>query len=800
MSGTAEKVNPDLAVGLAYLTKHPDRFLFPLVVKDKKLRPKGQPAIKNNLELASNSPTQLRQWYAEHIRRPDVKRVIWGLSLKKSGLVAIDVDCGEGKVGAASFSALMKERLGVDPQRSPFPPTEVIFSPSATDERRSRHIIYKGEHHFSASTKLGKDIDTPNYIVIAGTTFDDGRAYTLVRDVPVALLPEWIAEKIKPHHAERQRNYTGDAIPFDVYKRMLDATPYAGGPDGLDDRHDYMGWLTFAMECHEAASGDEGDYLNAFIEWSLNDPHPQGKHGPWTTDQIISHWQSFDADPPAGQTARTRASWFKLLVELGHPEFIGEANTAEMEFAKDEEEEPPETDTEMAARLKRTAERRKRREQEAAPETLESLLAGWCYIGQQRRWVRKRDGMLWESTAFNDYFADVSVPDKRDTTLIGRHLLSRPRGHAHAAQKFDTFCYLPGKPENVGGAYNQYVPSAILPAAGDTALWDQHLAYLFPVKAIRDMVLDWLAWVLQHLDKKPKHALFIRGEIQGTGKSFIGDVFAELIGEANRSPVDQGDFETPHNGWQMKVKLITCEEIRSLAPAAMRKLHGWITQGRLKINEKNMPQVTIPDVIAYMFFSNKLDALPVDDSDRRYLVVATDAKPKDKAYYCRLYDLLDNPAAIAAIKHQLLTRNLGDYTAAGAAPYTDAKGAMIEESASDLQSFMVSQQATPPFCYSLVTLNEVVDAIPREYRPRTGKLLSPVKDVLRRRYDGINLSSVGPIQTGATKRDMNRVWAIGPNAVAIAERPWSELSALYQTEHKHEAKAADAQGEEDFGA
>ena len=333
----------------------------PWVVKDKKLRPKGQPAIKDNLVLASNSPAQLKQWYAEHIRREDVQRVIWGLSLKKSSLVAIDVDCGPGKVGEQSFATLVKEH-------GPFPLTEVVTSPSG-----GRHLIYKGEHHFSTD-QLGDNIDTPNYVLIEGTAFDDGRAYVLKRDVPVAPLPQWVAEKIKPHHTER-RNFSGDAIPFDVYNRMLDATPYAGGPAGLNDRHGYQGWLLFAMEVHEAAGGDEGDYLNAFIEWSGNDPHAKAS---WTPESIEKHWRSFTADPPEGSAARTRASWFKLLTELGHPEFVAEQYTPEMDFGDDEEPDwsnvtplrhPSVTDEVIAAwKEKHRKKREEKRQQEQAKQ------------------------------------------------------------------------------------------------------------------------------------------------------------------------------------------------------------------------------------------------------------------------------------------------------------------------------------------------------------------------------------------------------------------------------------------------
>jgi hypothetical protein len=74
---------------------------------------------------------------------------------------------------------------------------------------------------------------------------------------------------------ERQARADGadDAVPLDVFKRMLAATPYVGGPAGLDDRNGDEGWLQFAMAAHEAARGDCADYLYAFIEWCQNDPN-----------------------------------------------------------------------------------------------------------------------------------------------------------------------------------------------------------------------------------------------------------------------------------------------------------------------------------------------------------------------------------------------------------------------------------------------------------------------------------------------------------------------------------------------
>jgi hypothetical protein len=703
---------------------------------------KDQPLIKQWGVRASSDTKQITEWWT---RWPNANI---GLACMPSGLAVIDSDAPNGENTLRDLETFEAKILS---------PTRTARSP-----RGGVHRFYRGRIATTVG-RIGPNVDTRGvgsgnggYVLLAPSRTPQGSYAWLPESRPLANVDEWVVEACGssvdngpasqvplvewdlPGNVERARYYLTNDAPVSKQGAGGDETLVKKVAPTLKD---------FGIS-EELAGELMAEIWNGRCEppWQLGDCAD--------ADNLfakIHNGYIYCRDNPPGSDA------------------------AEAQFAADPA--PLETDEEMQARLARTAERRKRREQQAAPETWESLKDGWCYIGQQKRYVRKRDGMMWEVAAFSDYYASVTVPDKATSTTIHRWITTRKDGEF---QKFDTFCYLPGEGENVGGSFNQYVPSAILPLEGDTTLWDQHLAYLFPVERVRNMVLDWLAWVLKNLDKKPKHALFVRGEIQGTGKSFIGDVFAALIGENNRTPVDQGDFETPHNGWQMRTKLVTCEEVRSLSLPATRKLHGWITQPKLHINEKNMPQVTIPDVIAYLFFSNKADALPIDDSDRRYLIVGTDAKPRGREYYCRLYDLLDDPAALAAIKHQLMTRDIGTYTAAGAAPYTDAKGAMIEASASDLQSYMVEHAGEAPLSYRLVTVDEIIERLPRHVVPRQ-RVHATLYDILRRRFNGIHVE--GQIRPGGRSGDKIRVWAIGPTPEAVAETMNAgSLATIYRDE------------------
>jgi Family of unknown function (DUF5906)/Protein of unknown function (DUF2786)/Primase C terminal 2 (PriCT-2) len=144
-----------------------------------------------------------------------------------------------------------------------------------------------------------------------------------------------------------------DAVPLDVFKRMLAATPYTGGPAGLDDRNTDEGWLQFAMAAHEAARGDSADYLYAFIEWCQNDPNGRDS---WSAESIQARWESFDCDEAGGIT---RASWYRLLLFFGQDDLVSDASqdtTAAEDFADSDEADfmlpPPKSKAEAKARAK----------------------------------------------------------------------------------------------------------------------------------------------------------------------------------------------------------------------------------------------------------------------------------------------------------------------------------------------------------------------------------------------------------------------------------------------------------------
>ena len=146
-----------------------------------------------------------------------------------------------------------------------------------------------------------------------------------------------------------------------------------------------------------------------------------------------------------------------------------------------------------------------------AAYTITNVLADWVWVVGQKRFVRRRDGKMWDVQQFDSkYNYMVKSASISKALFKDRDMLSR----------FDSVVFRPGQPDTLpNDLYNTWRPSEVEPAQGDTTIWSEHLRYLFPAATDRDLLLNWLAWAYQNPTLKPNHALLLVGETMGTGKS-----------------------------------------------------------------------------------------------------------------------------------------------------------------------------------------------------------------------------------------------------------------------------------------
>jgi hypothetical protein len=233
-----------------------------------------------------------------------------------------------------------------------------------------------------------------------------------------------------------------EAVPLDVFKRMLAATPHIGGPDGLDDRHGQDGWLSFAMAAHEAARGDCAGYLDAFIEWCHNDPNAKDE---WTAESIQARWESFNCDEAGGIT---RASWDRLLLHFGQDDLVSDASqdtSAVDEFADDEPAQipPPSSKAEAKGRAKAERDAAERERLRAAK--------------QRKVIIRKVRAMLDKTVANGCTEEEAASAQARAAELIGQYGLTPEELLADIAHEADA-----GTGSDVGGDFTD-IPTGSSP-------------------------------------------------------------------------------------------------------------------------------------------------------------------------------------------------------------------------------------------------------------------------------------------------------------------------------------------------
>lgn len=112
-----------------------------------------------------------------------------GVHCAPSGLYVVDVDSGDGKTGQDSWDALVAEHGHTD--------TLTVRTQSG-----GLHFYYRmpeGAALKNTAGRLGKHIDTRgNGYVVAPGSIVNGRTYEIVNDTPVADLPQWIVDALRP--------------------------------------------------------------------------------------------------------------------------------------------------------------------------------------------------------------------------------------------------------------------------------------------------------------------------------------------------------------------------------------------------------------------------------------------------------------------------------------------------------------------------------------------------------------------------------------------------------------------------
>jgi len=233
------------------------------------------------------------------------------------------------------------------------------------------------------------------------------------------------------------------------------------------------------------------------------------------------------------------------------------------------------------------------------------------------------------------------------------------------------------------------------PVEGDITPWRELLDYLFKGKPReREWFERWCAWPLQNPGAKMFTSCLVWGLHHGTGKSLVGYTLGKIYGK-NFTEVDDEILRSSHNEWAENKQFVMGDEISTNDKRAVSdRMKTMITRQQLRLNPKYIPSYTVQDVINYYFTSNHPDAFFLEDDDRRFFVHEVIGKPLPDEFYKKYQAWLAHGGASALFYH-LLMLDMGDFNAASRALMTAAKQEMMQQSRSDLGSWVAALKDDP---------------------------------------------------------------------------------------------------------
>ena len=226
----------------------------------------------------------------------------------------------------------------------------------------------------------------------------------------------------------------------------------------------------------------------------------------------------------------------------------------------------------------------------------------------------------------------------------------------------------PGLDRGTTEAYHQifvntYVPPNWPETDKSPDIFLEHVAYLVPVKAQREIFLNWLAFKVQHPASRSYAIVMIAEDSFGIGRSWLKDMIAKYMqGKVNTASLAQligkgTSAEQTYNDWQAGCQYIVIEEAKDSGLTRDDFYHGYETfkekvDTKVAEDQRINPKFgrTRMENIYYnaLIFSNHADAMAVPEGDRRLFVIENPTKRKDFDYYERLTGALhgDEPARV----------------------------------------------------------------------------------------------------------------------------------------------------------
>lgn len=345
---------------------------------------------------------------------------------------------------------------------------------------------------------------------------------------------------------------------------------------------------------------------------------------------------------------------------------------------------------------------------QAMGDTLPPWMLPFCFIGPRNTFRNVTNGTEYGVEAFNNTFSRFLIAPKTDpdeptssrpNVLPSQKALNDSKIKIVDAELYDPRQASPDSYFEFNGRWyvNTFLKSSVPNEdATHSKLAGKILKEIIHVNLGNDkyerMMLDYFAFVVQNPGVLLRWAIFLQGA-QGCGKGTIIDCVSAAIGQANVKVITATAMASDFNDWRAGSMFCHIDEIK--APGKNRfeivnKIKDAITNTTIPVNQKFKDVVNIPNVTNYFLTSNNMDAIALEDSDRRFAVLVSLIQTREQVLavnksliFERAQKLItDHPGAF---RHFLMHHEISaDFPVNGPAPETEFRQDLIDDAKNPL--------------------------------------------------------------------------------------------------------------------
>ena len=323
------------------------------------------------------------------------------------------------------------------------------------------------------------------------------------------------------------------------------------------------------------------------------------------------------------------------------------------------------------------------------------------------------------------------------------------RNRVYKAPRCHALCF---RPEQPSGALiheegrillNTYVPIETYKLAGDATKFTDYLARLLPVERDRQILLSYLAAMVQFPGHKFQWWPVLQGA-EGNGKTLLLRCMSHAIGQRYTHLVDvhkMAKVGNNFNGWVQGNLFVGVEEIYVAERRDfLEAFKATVTNDRLPVEKKGVDQFTGDNRVNGLLLTNHKDGVPINVDGRRYAIFYTaqqtaadlERDGMGGAYFPDLYDWLKGANAYeslgpnygyAVVNHYLATHAVeAEFNPAGLcvrAPETSSTAAALVASRGRAEQEVVEaiESGRPGFAGGWVSSKALDDLLDRIRAP-----------------------------------------------------------------------------------